>query len=103
MNGVKCNYFDWIDPEIERSYAYYKTILNEMRRDANGDVHCCSAKMEAEIEDMQIIMMEEQQLFPTHVLKLTKQGEKVYLKIKLEILFGFACGCGFMMMVNSFM
>ena len=37
LNGVKCNDFDWIDPKLEGPYAHYKTILNEMRKDANGD------------------------------------------------------------------
>lgn len=31
LNGMKCNYFYWIDPELKGPYAHYKTILNEMK------------------------------------------------------------------------
>lgn len=57
--------------------------------------------METKLKEMQINMLEEQQLFAKHILKQSEQGEKLSKKMKLGMLFGIVCGCGFMMMVSS--
>ncbi|KAL7598324.1 hypothetical protein Lser_V15G27102 [Lactuca serriola] len=36
--GIKCSYFDWIDPKLEGDYAHYKTTLYEMGKGPNGNI-----------------------------------------------------------------